>query len=436
MRIKLIPVFYMLSALCSSQAQDSLMTARDAVDIALQHNLRIQIAQSDQDIARINNNWGNAGKWPTVTAGIGNTEALTNLNQKLSNGSEIMRNGVTNNILNANISANWRIYNGMRVRATKERFEELERISDLQLKQEIVRLTYDVLIAYYNLVRLNLQVRATTAIIDLSKEREKIAETRFNVGSAAKTDLLQASIDLNTQLVNLTNIQQQIRVNRSILNNLLKREPDAPLAVLDTAFGQQLVDMEDYKKRTESQNFQLLLAQRDRALLLQDRRIINAQRLPVLSINSNTSFNRNKATGGFFLTNQTYGPNIGVNLAVPIFNNNITRTQLKVNELQQKQQQLQYDLLKTEIRRDLQVAFDEYKNALSISEVEKENVKLAKENNYISTERFRKLQSNSIELRQAQLSLIEAQDRYINAAYRAKVAATTLQLLAGEVIVQ
>jgi outer membrane protein TolC len=304
------------------------------------------------------------------------------------------------------------------------------------LKQEIVRLTYDVLIAYYNLVRLNLQIRATAAIIDLSKEREKIAETRFNVGSAAKTDLLQASIDLNTQLVNLTNIQQQIRVNRSILNNLLKREPDAPLAVLDTAFGQQLVDMEDYKKRTESQNFQLLLAQRDRALLLQDRRIINAQRLPVLSINSNTSFNRNKATGGFFLTNQTYGPNIGVNLAVPIFNNNITRTQLKVNELQQKQQQLQYDLLKTEIRRDLQVAFDEYKNALSISEVEKENVKLAKENNYISTERFRKLQSNSIELRQAQLSLIEAQDRYINAAYRAKVAATTLQLLAGEVIVQ
>ena len=436
MRIKLVPVFYLLSAVFPAKAQDSLMTAREAVDIALQNNLRIQIAKTDQDIARINNNWGNAGKWPTVTAGIGNTEALTNLNQKFSNGSEIMRNGVTNNILSANVSANWRIYNGMRVRATKERFEELERISDLQLKQEIVRLTYDVLIAYYNLVRLNLQIRATTAIIDLSKEREKIAETRFNVGSAAKTDLLQASIDLNTQLVNLTNIRQQIRVSRSVLNNLLKREPDAPLAVLDTAFGQQLVDLEDLKKRTESQNFQLMLAQRDRAVLLQDRRIINAQRLPVLSLNSNTSFNRNKATGGFFLTNQTYGPNIGVNLAVPIFNNNVTRTQLKVNELQQQQQQLQYDLLKTEIRRDLQVAYDEYKNALAVSELEKENVTLAKENNFISTERFRKLQSNSIELRQAQLSLIEAQDRYINAAYRAKVAAATLQLLAGEVVVQ
>jgi outer membrane protein TolC len=89
----------------------------------------------------------------------------------------------------------------------------------------------------------------------------------------------------------------------------------------------------------------------------------------------------------------------------------------------------------TEIGRDLQIAYDEFRNARSISDLERENVRLAKENNFISTERFRKLQSNSIELRQAQLSLSEAQDRYINAAFRAKVAASTLQLLAGEVVV-
>jgi outer membrane protein TolC len=323
----------------------------------------------------------------------------------------------------------------MRVRATKERFGELEKMSEIQLKQEITRLTYDVLIAYYNIVRLDLQVRATSAIIDLSKEREKIAETRFNVGSAAKTDLLQASIDLNSQKVNLENIRQQIRVGKSILNNLLKRDPDAALAVTDSTFDIGLVNFEEYKTRSETQNYQLMMAQRDRAILLQEKRIINSQRLPVLTLSSVTSFNRNKATGGFFLTNQTYGPNVGLNLAVPIFNSNITRTQLKVNEVQQKQQELSTELLKTEIRRDLQVAYDEYRNAMSISAIEKENVRLAKENNFISTERFRKLQSNSIELRQAQLSLSETQDRYINAAYRAKVAATTLQLIAGDVVV-
>jgi outer membrane protein TolC len=67
--------------------------------------------------------------------------------------------------------------------------------------------------------------------------------------------------------------------------------------------------------------------------------------------------------------------------------------------------------------------------------VEQKNVALARENNYISTERFRKLQSNSIELRQAQLSLIEAQDRYITATFRAKIASVNLQWLAGEILV-
>jgi outer membrane protein TolC len=418
-----------------TQAQDSVLSAREAVDIALQNNLRIQIAKDDQDIARINNNWGNAGKWPVVTAGIGNTESLTNLDQVLANGSEIKRNGVTNNIFSANLSANWRLYNGMRVRATKERFEELERMSDVQLKQEVTRLTYDVLIAYYNIVRLNLQVRATGAIIDLAKERERIAETRFNVGSAAKTDLLQAQIDVNSQRANLTNLEQQIRVGKSVLNTLLKRDAANPLEVRDTTFDLPPVDFEKMRVASQSGNPQLLMAQRERALLLQDRRIINSQRLPVLTLGSVTSFNRNQATGGFFLTNQNYGPNLGLNLAIPIFNGNITRTQLKVNEIQQQQQDKRVELLKTEIGRDLQIAYDEFRNARSISDLERENVRLAKENNFISTERFRKLQSNSIELRQAQLSLSEAQDRYINAAFRAKVAASTLQLLAGEVVV-
>ena len=433
--MSLLPLLLLLTV-SGVKGQDSVFSAREAVDMALQQNLGIQIAMSEVDIARINNNWGNAGKWPVVSAGIGNTEALTNLNQQLSNGSEIKRNGVTNNILAANLSANWRIYNGMRIRATKERFETLEKMSELQLKQEINTLTLDVLQAYLNIVRLNMQARATRAIIDLSLEREKIAETRFNVGSAGKTDLLQASIDLNSQQVNLANLNQQIRAGKSNLNTLMRRNPDAPLVIADTSFAIPTLSIETFREKAMSQNLQLLMAQRERAVLLEDKRIINAQRLPVLTLSSVTSFNRNKATGGFFLTNQTYGPNVGLNLSIPIFNGNITRTQLKTQDIRIKQQNLQTEQLKTLINRDLQIAFDEYRNALEVSAVEQKNVALARENNFISTERFKKLQSNSIELRQAQLSLIEAQDRYITAAFRAKLASVNLQWLSGEIVVE
>src|SRR5687768_12957890 len=106
-------------------AQDSLLSAQQVLDIAIQNNLRVQIAKADIDIARINNNWGNAGRWPVITAGLRNTQAFTNINQKLTNGNEIVSKGATNNVLSGNLTVNWRLYNGMRVVATKERFKEL-----------------------------------------------------------------------------------------------------------------------------------------------------------------------------------------------------------------------------------------------------------------------------------------------------------------------
>ena len=103
MKLKLL-VVVLLSGLLTT-AQDSVINAREAVDIALQNNLRVQIAKDDQDIARINNNWGNAGKWPTVFANVNNTFTLNSLNQKLTNGTEIKRNGATTNTTNANLAA-------------------------------------------------------------------------------------------------------------------------------------------------------------------------------------------------------------------------------------------------------------------------------------------------------------------------------------------
>jgi outer membrane protein TolC len=430
--IRFLTILFLLPL--SLFAQDStVLSSEDAVRIALENNLDIKIIEADKEIAAINNNWGNAGRYPNVNANISNTEALTNLNQVLSNGSEIKRNGVTNNVLNANLQASWRVYNGKRITATKRRFEELEKIGELSVTQEMQRISFDVLVSYYNIVRLNQQVKATQAIIALSEERYNIAKRRFDVGSAAKTDMLQSSIDMNEQRINLNNISQQIKNNKAILNTLLKRPADMDFTVADSTFHIPLLDYELAISKIDSQNIGLLIAERERALLVEERRIINSQRLPVLSLNSTTSYNRTKASGGFFLTNQTYGPNIGLGLGIPIYNSNVFKTQLRVNEVQQKQQKLQVELLRTQLQRDVYIAFEEFQNASHVAEVERVNVKIAEENNFISTERFKKLQGNTIELRQAQLSLIEAQDRYINALFREKLAATAIQLILGEV---
>ncbi|MFM8588198.1 MAG: TolC family protein [Bacteroidota bacterium] len=414
-------------------AQDSVFTANEVIGIAVKENLDIQIAQSDVDIAKINNNWGNAGILPTIAAQATNTEAVSNLNQKLNNGNSIQRNNVANNNLNANLNLSWRIYNGMRIRSTKERFEIIERMGNIAFKQQVDQVIFDVLSVYFNLVRLNKQVNSTLAIIDFSKERVKIAETRFNVGSGTKTDMLQAKIDLNAQEVSLQNIFRQIAATKASLNNLLKRNPSQPIYAKEEQFRIPFINLEEVFKKIDEQNFQMLMAQQTKLNLANDRKIIYSQKLPTLTLNSAAFLNRTISTAGLFLTNQTYGPNVGLTVGVPIFQSNINKTQLRVNTVQQKQQNLEIEALRARIQRDLYTAYQEYQNAIEAAKVEEINVKLAEENNKISTERFRKLQSNSIELRQAQLSLNETQDRYINAQYRAHIAATSILFIIGEI---
>ena len=431
MRFKLLLFFFLIVGF--AQAQQNRFTLKEAIDMALKQNLDIQIANTDLEIAKNNNNWGNAGALPTVTANVSNTEAVSNIDQKLANGSSIQRNNVSNSSINSNLSISWRIYNGKRIKATKERFEVIEKMGAIALDQQIGQIIFDVTNIYHNLIRLNKQVSATKAIIALSEERYKIAETRFNVGSGNKTDMLQAEIDLNAQKVNLENINIQIENTIATMNTLLKRKADEDFTATEDQFNLPKIDIGNLVTLLEKQNYQLLIAQQERQNILNERKIINSQRLPILSLNSNTVLNKQRSTAGFFLTNQTFGPNIGLGLAVPIFNGNINRTQLKTNTIQEKRQNLQIEQLRLSLQRELLVAYQEYENAIKIIDIEESNVKLAEENNFISTERFKKLVSNSIELRQAQLSLIEAEDRYINAQFRAQVAVTTLQFLTGEI---
>lgn len=431
MRTKLLLISF--SFLTVLKGQDTSFTIKQALNLAIKQNLDIQIAQSDLEIATINNNWGNAGALPTITGNIGNSEARTNINQKLANGSSIERNNVANSNINANIGVSWRIFNGFRIRATKSRFEELEKIGELFVSQQIDEIIFNVKNIYFNLVRLNKQINATKAIIELSRERLKIAETRFNVGSGAKTDMLQAGIDLNAQLVNLNRILNQVKNTKAGMNALLKRNANDAFHPIDTDFVIPKIEYSVLMQKMESQNNLIKIAALQKSNLLNDRKIINSQRLPNVTLNTNTILNRSKSTAGFFLTNQTFGPNIGLAVGVPIFNGNTNKIQLKVNQVQIKQQELQIEGLKTNLTRDLLIAYQNYLNALENLKIEEANIKLAEENNFISTERFKKLQSNSIELRQAQLSLIDAQDKYIDAQFQAQNAVSTLLFLSGEI---
>jgi len=63
MRVKFLSIsFLFLTAL---KGQDTSFTVKQALDMAIKQNLDIQIAQSDLEIAAINNSWGMQEHFPS-----------------------------------------------------------------------------------------------------------------------------------------------------------------------------------------------------------------------------------------------------------------------------------------------------------------------------------------------------------------------------------
>ncbi len=99
-----------------------------------------------------------------------------------------------------------------------------------------------------------------------------------------------------------------------------------------------------------------------------------------------------------------------------------------------KNQQLQIEDLKLNVASELQQVYEQYKDALLLIELERENLQYTKQTQEIALERFRLGTISSVELRETQLSLLNAENRLIVSQIEAKTAETELLRLSGNLL--
>ncbi len=416
-----------------SAQQTPRLTLKEAIQLAIQNNFSVTIAKNDAEAAALNNNWANAGALPQISITATKGLASNNIQQDLANGTIIKRNNAATNTLNGGLAVSWRFFDGWRMYATKNRLAEMEKMGQTQFTRISNETIYNVTLGYYNIIRLKQQYTAIKEAINLFTERRKIADARFTVGTSAKTDLLQAQVDLNEQQSNLLNTENDIARAKTTLNVWMVRDPATAFDTEDSFATEQPVNITALQQKAAQQNPEVLVAQHELAILLQTKKEINAQRLPTATLNGNYNFLRNKNAAGFTLLNQTYGPSASIGISIPIFTGGLVRRQLQVADINIKNQQLATQQLKNQLLGNLTNAYLNYTNALKLVSIEDKNLELIKENNTINLERFRLLSITSTDLRQGQVNFTEAQTRRINARFQAAVAGAEMYLLAGEI---
>lgn len=410
-----------------------ILTPEEAVRLALENNYDIRLSRADADIAKLNNIKANAGMLPTVNFVAGDNIGVNGVQvQNFADGRTIEAYGALNNSLTASVQLSWTLYDGRRMHIAKKRLEELEALGQLNLQNQVQQTTATVLQAYYEIVRSRLQERALAEVIVLNEERLRIAEARLAAGFAAQTDALQARIDLNQRRADLLNQQIATSAAKRALNRLLVRTPETPFDVDENLANVWSPDRNTLIQKVLSQNPGLISLQKNAtvaALTADESKTLNKPRITGIG-----QFNtlRSDNASDFILNNTRAGLIVGASLVVPLYTGGNLKRQVEVAQVQAQQANLRVEAQRIAIETELdnQLAFFQIQQ--QVLTLEEDNVKNARENLNVSTERFRLGQTNALETQTAQNSLEQALARRNLVQYNLKVTEIQLRLLAGE----
>ena len=416
-----------------SFAQNPILTLDEAIQKALAQNLGIRVGQNDIQIAKNNAVKGNAGFLPNINLVASETPSFGYLNQKLSSGSEINRTNLTNNVT-AGIQLAWVLYDGKRMYLELDRLRELQGIGEINLRIRSEQIVYDVMRAYFNIVRNQELYNSLAEQMNLYEERFRISQTRLEVGKGNQLDVYQAQTDLNVQKTNLLRQQQAIQTAKLQLNQAISNAPNIIYEVRDTLLIDKTYDFKTLSDDAVSKNLSVALLNKQTGIAMLVEKQIEALRKPRIVFNSAFNLGRQDNTAGLFLVNQNTGLNAGITLSYPLYDGgNIKRqtenAKIEIESNNWRMQQLQVDLVNT-----LNIAYQNYQNALEILRGEAENARVARLSIEIAMERYRLSRSTVLELAQIQQGYENAIFRSVAAKYEAKLAEIDLMRISGMLI--
>lgn len=416
----------------SSFAQ--VLTAEEAIKLALQNNFDIQLARNSADVAANNNSVGNAGMLPQVNANGGLGGSNTALNQTLADGRNTERNGVITNTANAGVQLSWTLFDGMGMFINRTRLNQLNAAGEQAYRIQVEQTLQEVLTAYYNLVRQQYVVKVNEQNLKLSDERVRLASNRYEVGTGSKLDYLQSKVDRNNDKTLLIQLQQALETSKIQLNQLLAREVRTTFKVADSLEVDSTLSYDNLFKDVQSKNSVLKFTDLQRSVALQDLRLVRAQQMPSLNFNSGYTYNRSKTTAGFLLLNQNNGLNFGLNASVPLFAGFNMKRQYQNAKLNLRSAELLNQKQQLEVQAQLNTVYVQYSRNKELLALQRENVVTAKLAMEVAMDKFRIGTANLLEVKNAQQNLLNAENRMIEVILQIKQSEVQLLRLSGNLV--
>ena len=424
-----------VSAALGAKAQE-VYSLKQCIETGLERNYSIRIIRNEQLISDNNATQGNAGYLPTIDLSGGFSGSVNNNRNKLSDGTTERENGVNSETGNIGLNVNWTVFDGFGIQAEYARLKELKKMGELDTRLTIEDFVATLSGEYYNMIRQYIRLRNLRSSLDLSRERVRIAEERYHIGSGSRMDLQQAQVDFNADSSNVLNQLKVVHTSRIRLNELMALDNiDEQIALKDSVIRPNIfLDEVDLWQSTLASNASLLIAQKNQTLSELDYKKVKSRDYPYVKLNAGYGYTANWYEVGATDLQQRLGLNYGLTVGLNLFDGFNRRRERRNARIQIENSQLKKQELELGLRADMSNLWMAYRNNLDLWSLEKENVIVALENHRIAIDRYKLGELSGIELREAQISLLEAEERQSIAEYSTKLCEISLLQLSGQIL--
>ena len=420
-----------LTAMASAQT----LTLQECLSRGLENNYSIRISRNQEQMAHNNATLANAGYLPSIDLSAGYNADLANSDSKLRATGETseVRNSL-DQTLNAGIGVSWTIFDGFKISTSYKQLKELERMGETSTRIALEDFIAGLTAEYYNFIQQRLRLANYYYAVTLSKERLRIVEERYNIGNFSRLDYQQAKVDFNADSAQYIKQQEVVLTSRIALNEMMAFdevytpiETSENTIVTDTTF-----QFTDLWERMLASNAELLLASQNSTLAELDYKKVLSRNYPYVKFKAGYDYSFSKYDTNSYTRRSNWGGNVGITVGFNLWDGNRKRERRNA-KIEIENAQLQHNRLELALKAELGNLWQAYRNNIELLNLEKQNVITARENHEIAKERYMLGDISGIEMREAQKSLLDAEERLLSVEYQTKVCEISLLQITGDI---
>ncbi len=440
-----------LLVVCMVNAQEKNLTKDAAIALALESNYGITVAKNNIKIAENNKDILNSGYLPTLTgsaaASYNNVDSNTEFPGRFDEDGFAIPDAVINNAesqaYSASLELGYTLFDGLGRFYDYKKLKEEYALSELQARETIENTIVQLFTVYYEVARLTENKNIFQQALEISKQRLKRAEYAFEYGQSTKLDVLNAQVDITNDSINVMTANQQLNNVKRDLSVVLNQDLKEQFTVDTLIQFIPRLTLEDYITKAKENNVNLLIVDKGLVINDYDIKVSNSGYLPTIGLTGSYGWNLNQSAPSSFLTGQVFpGSNtasnsfgLGASLTWNLFDGgSTTTTSVKNAKIAHLNQELLVKQIALEVKRDIENALEIHENRLRIFKIQEQNVSTNINNFERSKEQFQLGRITSIEFRQAQINLLNAQTNKNLAKYDAKLSEIQLLQLTGQLL--